>query len=645
MDAAPVPANCVSLSDAFERSAPYQVIGVCVDFLPATKSNGSDYAIKFKLRDQTWKPWTNGHNLGMPFRCFYKEEKALPAIENQGDVVILRNFSTRSIHGEKLGFSNSYSGSKWVVLPFEALETCTSVSDMRSKARWSGQHNSFYAQPANLFTEEELRYARYLAQHEDQGSWRPLTASTALQRAHIKISSGGNPLPADMNKRFRLIKDLEAPNPHYFVELLGEVRKIFWKYHDRPELQLTDYTSNPHLFNYRYDHTEDGAADDPHKWPGPWGRMNLTVTLWDSHGAYVRDNDVGPGTFLCLRNVQIKMDNAGTRLEGKCRGDPTVPTRVNVQVVKPSSATHDERMKALLSRKREYEAKAKTENIRFLRNAQPGPKRLNDGDGTDEPKGKKARMKNRKKKERAKAEARQRSEQILGPESKRFVNEPNPNVRCEKVDVPCKTVADILDPELLVRKTPKGTPFSLPFQNCKYKANVRVVDFFPDNIADFAVPRKISQYDYLSGADDSADSDTDLTQDNGDGVSWEWRFFLLVEDARLPVVGGKEPARMELLVAKEDGDYLLDMEACNLRDKSNAKELAMVKEKLFHLWGDLQEKKAETATAEASAIKPNARPFQCHIKEYGVPTRSMVGRPKDSLSYERIFRMFGTRIF
>jgi protection-of-telomeres protein 1 len=77
-----------------------------------------------------------------------------------------------------------------------------------------------------------------------------------------------------------------------------------------------------------------------------------------------------------------------------------------------------------------------------------------------------------------------------------------------------------------------------PFTNRKYRANVRVVDYFPHRIEDFAIARRVSEYDMLS--DDSGGEDSDEDDIHGHGnkgrfatnVVWEWRFALQVEDAR-----------------------------------------------------------------------------------------------------------------
>ena len=113
---------------------------------------------------------------------------------------------------------------------------------------------------------------------------------------------------------------------------------------------------------------------------------------------------------------------------------------------------------------------------------------------------------------------------------------------------------------------PKGAPYTLPFQNLNSRATVRVIDFIPPNLVDFAVPRpKASEYDILSegseGGDDQPSDDVrDDRPEADDGRRWEWRFGLVLEDA----LGGRHRenrATIEVYVAGQDAEGLLNLEA------------------------------------------------------------------------------------
>ncbi|KAI1624617.1 hypothetical protein EDD37DRAFT_353108 [Exophiala viscosa] len=652
MDPAPIPPNFISLSEAVRRvgTGPefknYNVIGVCVDFLEPTLSAKGDYMITFTLHD----PWWTDQGPGMKFRFFNKVENKLPTIQNQGDLVIVRNVKTINNNGKLVGISNF--DTNWLVLPHAELDTLQTSADIKAKALWHGKSDPTSRMQTALPNDAELKYAKYIAQYEDPTGWSPLVGTTRIQLENIMRSSGGQPPPRE--KKFRLIEQLNSPShkQRTWVEMLGEVRKIYSS-DSRMEIEVTDYTSHFDLYDHQYDNGQIGRdgddfghLDDSNQsksWPGPWGKMALNVVLWEPHCSEAK-RSVTEGTFVYLRNLEIGRDKEGLKLEGHCRTDPSNSTSINFEVRKPKE--DDEELKALLLRKRNYEAQAKAENKRFFRHPQDANKRKAKevDEVEDTHKSKKAKARHRKKKENKTATTARTEGNPDGAEDK-ALTKPNLNVRCNNFDVPAKPIIDILDADILGRTTPKGNSYKLPFQNCKYKSNVRVVDFFPDSIEDFAVPRITSEYDVLGDDEEDREDDAemDLTRENADSLQWEWRFFLLVEDARPPPNRDGRPTQMELLVADSDGDFLLKMDACNLREKKNAQVLAQVKEKLFHLWGDLQERKEESPTVETLAAKPSGRPFECLIKEYGVPVRKP-GQSKNSCSYDRMFRLCWTTI-
>ncbi|RVX70731.1 hypothetical protein B0A52_05381 [Exophiala mesophila] len=624
----------------------HNVIGVCVDFLDPCKSRGTDCTMKFTLNDPSWN---NG--LGMRFQYFKERMEDLPAIQNQGDVVILRNVKTYSFRGFDGISCRIRTG--WTVIPNTALNDPIHV--LRSKLR------RLPDQP--IPNDSELLYAKYIASCQSMTSWPALNGSTALQiEANIR-ASGDTPPPR--KTKFRDLKDLDQTKSYYFVELLGEVRRIFAS-DNHTELYITDYTSNSRLYKYRcetdkdasgnedpsgqdgdqfeYIKTTNGNGDKP--WPGPWGRMTIDVTLWDDHHHYAAKN-VREGSFVYLRNVKIQHDSGDGRLRGKCHGE--AQHVINVEVRKPSEALTDTQMKALLHRKRKYEIEAKSKNLNFASNASHEKRSHNDISKAmdQEPKSKSSKKRGRRKQAKAVAAATagEEKEKDNGNHSGSIAeirHTVNPNIRCLNNEVLLMSLSEILDPSILERKTPSGKTFSLPFQNCLYKSKVRVVDYFPDDLADFCVPRQKSYRAYLS--DDEGDSGCEVTQLDEDQVEWSWRFILLIEDARpRPNTTGKaKAAQMELLVADKDGDCLLNQVAFDTRNKENAAELNRLKEKLFHLWGDLQEKKEEIGK-DSTSLQSSSRPFECLIKEYGARLPRQANQSGEE-EFLRMFRIFGVTI-
>ncbi len=84
---------------------------------------------------------------------------------------------------------------------------------------------------------------------------------------------------------------------------------------------------------------------------------------------------------------------------------------------------------------------------------------------------------------------------------------------------------------------------------------MRVVDYFPPKLEDFAVPCEPSSDDEFSESPDEWPQERPKR--------WEWRFCLLVEDGAL--TKGDDPSgdrtRLKVFVADHDAEYLLKMDA------------------------------------------------------------------------------------
>lgn len=87
---------------------------------------------------------------------------------------------------------------------------------------------------------------------------------------------------------------------------------------------------------------------------------------------------------------------------------------------------------------------------------------------------------------------------------------------------------------------------------------MRVVDFYPHDIRDFA--HSLGNASYNDFTEDRDEDDSFLDEYSQPASQWEWGFYLLVEDASL-VKGSGSPARMKLLVRHEEAEFLLNMDA------------------------------------------------------------------------------------
>lgn len=625
----------------------YDTIGICVDHFLPTKSRGTDFTTTFMLSDPGW---FNG--LGMKFRFFNEKINQLPQIQQNGDAVILRKVKTKEFNGQPIGMAYGRVG--WVVLSGPSIQasTCPNGSDIK----FSTSEGVGRAPPP---TTDELKYIKEIRSMMDSSSLKPPPVPTALDVEH-QIKEAGGIVP-QRKEKWRLVRDLTVLGSatHNFADLFGEVRKIWSSDYGRVTLSLTDYTSNKRLYNYSQEPQSRDGDDFGHtslsheKWPGPWGRLTIEVLLFDAHAEYARSR-VQVGMYVLIKNCQIKLDPNGSRLEAACRGDREDMSKVNISIYPPNQAQNDERFKDLLRRRLEYSKLAKINGLRFGFD-QSGKKDSTkrsihtannteadvdiDVDVAGPQKQKKSKRRERKRKI---LDGSEQPKTAAGP----GVSQLNPSVRCNKIEVPVKSVSDILGLETLKRETPGGREFSLPFQNCCYKTRLKVVDYYPHNIADFSVPRLVTEYDSLSDNEDTDDFHLTLTaaQNNPHSVRWEWRFFLVVEDASTQAkAADTHQNQMVLLVADTDGDFLLREEACNLR--ASPQDLAKLREKLFVLWGNLQEEKEKTTSGSKDFnIKVQSIPFECLIKEYGVPEPRTGNSSIRELKFHRMFRMRGTTI-
>jgi hypothetical protein len=123
------------------------------------------------------------------------------------------------------------------------------------------------------------------------------------------------------------------------------------------------------------------------------------------------------------------------------------------------------------------------------------------------------------------------------------------------------SLAEILKPRTLT-KNEEDQKIPSSFTCARYRANVKVVDFFPHKIEDFAVGRRASEFDILS--EYSGGEETDREEDmrifkSGKGFAkniWEWRFALQVEDADQM----KSKNRLWLIVDNHAAQGLLSLE-------------------------------------------------------------------------------------
>lgn len=380
-----IPAGLMDLNTAMSRpSTEVDVMGVVTDLLPPRRSNGTDWMCTFSIKDLLY---FGTYPDGLKVRFFRPMESEMPAIRGTGDVVFLKNLRISIWSGMTIGISNLRTS--WVVFPAASIPAKAPMSPLQLK---------HVKEPrASAPTFPEMMYAINLCNSQDRSTFtEPLHTPAASPLAPSPIGNSTTARP--WKDKFALIKDLEVTT---YRDLVGQVVKIY-PHNDRLELYLTDYTSNNLLWNYEWgqnDGDDYGREGDTYgylpstssnkKWPGPFGKMTMTVTLWPPHSYYGRQN-LKENDFVYIHNVHIKWSK-DAKIEGVLHSDSRYPDKVDVTILKNNN--DDDRVKDVLRRKRDYTNKFQKSSAQLVAEAR-GLKRKDLGE--TKPLSKNAQKKKRK---------------------------------------------------------------------------------------------------------------------------------------------------------------------------------------------------------------------------------------------------------
>ncbi|KAK2810288.1 hypothetical protein FQN50_003019 [Emmonsiellopsis sp. PD_5] len=606
------------------------IIAVVVDALPPKKSGGSSSVSTFTLKDDDFASdaW-----YGLKIRYFSNDESFLPDPQ-LGDAVLLRMIKIRSYQGAIMGLSSQMDLIPWVIFRKGSDQNAAPYIIKHPKATDPNPSERAYA----LFMIGGAGPTRQSSSVPPQPA--VTTTTTPARTAAVQKAK------APVRRKFSLIKDLAY---NTFVDLIVQVVKTYPEDYQRFQLYVTDYTENKQLFNYSEDsHSRDGdefnyTTRPKRDWPGPMGQMTLQVTLWEPHSHFARQN-VKENDFILLQNVNVKIGRMSSVMEGSLHTDRHYPEKV--QVIPIDDNDSDEQTRDLVKRKIEYWKRMKGGNGRFGDN---GSKRKAGGADTENL-SKNARKKQAQQRRKQEAKEKKNKRDDDQPEIATSIqvvkrDELNTHIRAQKPTIPFRSISNILSNPSHKNTAPRGIEYTLPFQNVRYRASIRVVDFFPPNLEDFSVQYDVERAMLSDGGSSDSDNDSANEDDEPRRKKWEWRFCLLVED------GGpgthynrnEKRERMMVYVSDLDAECLLRLDAVDLR--ANPDALASLREKLFILWGDLEERKSANPAAfdiNESSGKSSTRPFECCIKEFGV--RSRKGKSGDGFGWERRFRMYGTTI-
>ncbi|OKL57574.1 hypothetical protein UA08_07010 [Talaromyces atroroseus] len=650
---AAIPPRFVSVDTAKSTQGHHNLIGVVVDCLSKSKTGGTSFVVTFTIKDADYgkgnQSWT-----GLKIKYFNNNEHRLPDLR-VNDVILLRRLRVRPYQGSLLGIASNTDNVAWAVFrqPEERASLAIPACSPGSSA-------------LNL---EETTYANWLL--DTLARSRSNTSSTPVERHRTEPSTDPigakqqNTAVAKKRDRFSLIKNLSMDT---FVDLTVHVVKT-WYQDDRVHLYVTDYTVNKSLFDYRDKSDDDADGDggtfgdefgfmtrntrEKRTWEGPMGRMTVQVTLWDPHSTYAKEN-VREDSYVALSNVRVKTDKMNGIMEGVMHTDKKFPHKLGIRILDEDD--DEPRFADLKKRKREYWRQNRMNKRKVAED-------FGEEDGVPKKNAKKRRKEQlRQKKQQEQRQRQQRKEegQTEIPIAVISAKGPNPHIQAKDPSRACRKLSEILANESHNISLPGNIQYRLPFQNVKYRTVVRVVDFFPPDIADFAVPYRPRRYSAPSSSSSSSseNEDGDDINPHTAGIRWEWRFCLLVEDDK--AAPGQARDRIKLFVSGAEAEFLLKLDAVNLRE--NRSILNRLKEKLCVLWGDLEEYK-NAGMRDGQQKGPSQRPFTCCVKEYGVrctcQRKAILGDGDDSdsngvvlgpehnqhcLGWERRFALFGTTI-
>lgn len=197
----------------------------------------------------------------------------------------------------------------------------------------------------------------------------------------------------NVNDKFSL---LEGVRQDKFYNVIVQVVRPPYDLADKASIWVTDYTENGAF----YHKTSDGVGDDessghaPAGDPlgytsrfqsltvasssgtsGPYGKRCMQVTCYEPHATRIRDL-VKSGSWIMIRNLQVKYGSNGNNLEGFLREARNASAaQVQVELLNPldDPENADTRLKNALIRKRDYWKELKAQSMEKI--IQPGKRK------------------------------------------------------------------------------------------------------------------------------------------------------------------------------------------------------------------------------------------------------------------------------
>jgi protection-of-telomeres protein 1 len=370
---------------------------------------------------------------GVKVRIFAEDEKTLPRVSSNGDIVIFAGMRVTNYQNQTILLATNIDKYRYMMSRLPSIPT--------SAATTVGYPTNVHVSPADLAYVGKLRL------------WWSKTGGNGLSQVTYSQPSDPNTVTVAARQSspyvgFSLINKMELRK---FYDCVCQVVKVFPQ-ESYLSVYITDYTTNKLLHAYDWTQmklVEDEHADAAPKWNGPWGYFTMQVTLWDANAEAGRQL-LHEGQYVFFRKLNTK-ENRDGKMEGALHGDRKYPNKVNFSVIQ--DLDKNQHIRAIRMRARQYERiweeNHKERYETFIRERAVEAARH---------------------KERDRA-----SEEAIG----------NPKIAIQKCPHPVTSIRDILKPPHSGER----------YENRKYRILCKVIDYRPHNLADFAQPEEPSDGD------------------------------------------------------------------------------------------------------------------------------------------------------
>lgn len=165
----------------------------------------------------------------------------------------------------------------------------------------------------------------------------------------------------EIKNKFSLLKDIAETR---FVDVIAEVVKEPYDLGNKFTLWISDYTEHPSFYNFSIKGLPGDGQSNPYNypvgdgsatgdWSGPYGKHSMQITCFEPHTEGIRSQNISAGSWVLIRNLQIKYGRNNNNLEGFLRED----RQINISLMDhlEDGDVMDTRLKETIKRRRDYE--------------------------------------------------------------------------------------------------------------------------------------------------------------------------------------------------------------------------------------------------------------------------------------------------